>query len=78
MEDELKELKEKTTFIDEINEFDEEDLYPFPTTEVKKNPKRFLGMSPGQLFVVSIEFFLMILIFGLFFLIVTNKIVLPF
>lgn len=73
MLDELEDLKESKTFIDEVKEIDEEDLYPFPTSSGEATTKRFLGMTPAQLFVISIEFFFMILIFGVFFMVVTEK-----
>ncbi len=71
-------LNESTTFVEETKDIDEEDLYPFPIAEGAQTTKRFLGMSPAQLFVISIEFFFMILIFGAFFMIVTEKMTIPF
>lgn len=44
----------------------------------KRNPaKRFMGMTPGQWFVISFELFLMVGIMGLFFMIITGRMALP-
>ena len=74
----ISELNENSTFVEEEKALDEEDLYPFPTVEEAPTSKRFLGMTPGQLFVISIEFFFMVLIIGAFFMIVTEKMIIPF
>ena len=78
MLDDITELNESTTFVEETKSIDEEDLYPFPTADEEPTSKRFLGMTPAQLFVISIEFFLMVLILGAFFMIITEKMIIPF
>ena len=78
MLDDITELNENTTFVEEAKTIDEEDLYPFPPSEDEPTTKRFLGMTPAQLFVISIEFFFMVLIFGVFFMIVTERMTIPF
>ena len=39
--------------------------------------KRVMGMTPVQWFVISFEVFLMVAIMGMFFMIITGKMVLP-
>jgi hypothetical protein len=61
--------EETSSFLDEIEE-NKMELTPEPETG-------FLGMTPVQRFVISFMFFLMMLIIGAFFLLVTGVIAIP-
>jgi hypothetical protein len=63
-------------FLDEI---EEEDTAPPPRARSRRrsSTRRFLGMTPIQLFIISIELFAMVCILGFFLMIVTEKMVLP-
>jgi hypothetical protein len=65
-------LREEDTksFLDEIEETSKIELSPEPETG-------FLGMTPPQRFVISLMFFLMVLIIGAFCLLITGAIALP-
>lgn len=65
-------LKEDDTnsFLDEVEQTSKLELSPEPETG-------FLGMTPGQRFVIALMFFLMVLIIGAFFLLVTGVIAIP-
>jgi hypothetical protein len=70
----LDELDMEDTEIDMEMELDEEP----PRRSRKSMPaKRLMGMTPVQWFVISFEVFLMVAIMGLFFMIITGKMVLP-
>lgn len=65
-------LREDNTnsFLDEVEEA--------PKIELSAEPEvGFLGMTPGQRFVIALMFFLMVLIIGSFCLLVTGVIAIP-
>ena len=75
--DELEELKRNVDFLDELEEEDlkeEEPAVLSSGAETKQSRK----MSAGQKFVVSVLIFLVIFIFGIFVMLITGKMVLPF
>ena len=78
--DEIEELKRNAEFLDEIEgedlELKKENKSAVQSASVKSNPSKKL--SPAQRFIVSLLVFLVILIFGLFIMLVTGKMVLPF
>ena len=51
---------------------------PEETVEETGDGRGFLGMTPIQRFILSVMIFLMTVILGAFFLILTGKVVLPF
>jgi hypothetical protein len=57
--------------------FDEDDqkAYEEPAVETRRH---FLGMSPVQRFVIALMLLFLVCLLGSFFLLVTEKIVLPF
>ncbi len=59
-----------SSFLDELDEKPNLELSPEPETG-------FLGMTPAQRFVISFMFFLMVVIIGAFFLLVTRVIAIP-
>lgn len=59
-----------SSFLDEIEETSKLELSADPETG-------FLGMTPAQRFVISLMFFLMVVIIGAFFLLVTGAISIP-
>ncbi len=59
-----------TSFLNEIEETSRLELSPEPETG-------FLGMTPGQRFIIAFMFFLMVLVIGAFFLLVTGAISIP-
>ncbi|MEX2161540.1 MAG: hypothetical protein WD751_06445 [Anaerolineales bacterium] len=69
LDDFLKE-EDATSFLDEVEETTKLELTAEPETG-------FLGMTPAQRFILSIMFFLMVLIIGAFFLLVTGIINIP-
>lgn len=69
LDDFLKE-DDANSFLDEIEQTSKLELSPEPETG-------FLGMTPPQRFVIALMFFLMILIIGAFFLLVTGAISIP-
>lgn len=71
LDDFLKEDKDESgSFLDEIEEEPKMELSPEPETG-------FLGMTPIQRFIISLMFFLMVVIIGAFFLLVTGVIAIP-
>jgi hypothetical protein len=62
--------EDTSTFLDEIEETNQLELSPEPETG-------FLGMTPGQRFILSLMFFFMVAIIGAFFLLVTGVIAIP-
>jgi hypothetical protein len=58
-------------FVEEDEDYDE--LAPEPGPETQ-----FLGMTPAQRFVIALMIFMMICILGSFFLLITEKVWLPF
>lgn len=71
MLDDLDDLGDTNSFLDDIDE-DDAPSSPKPIFSI---PGRVLGMSPVQLFVISVELFFMICIIGFFFMMVTGKMV---
>lgn len=69
LDDFLKE-DDANSFLDEVEQTTQMELTPEPETG-------FLGMTPAQRFVIALMFFLMVLIIGAFFLLVTGAIALP-
>jgi hypothetical protein len=69
LDDFLKE-DDANSFLDEVEQTSKLELTPEPETG-------FLGMTPAQRFVIALMFFLMVLIIGAFFLLVTGVIALP-
>ena len=78
--DEIEELKRNAEFLDEIEgedlELKKENKSAVQSASVKSNLSKKL--SPAQSFIVSLLVFFVILIFGLFIMLVTGKMVLPF
>ncbi|MFC1936796.1 hypothetical protein ACFLYP_03925 [Chloroflexota bacterium] len=74
MLDDLQGMTDTSAFLDELE--DEEKPKPSPKRRSRRS-MRILGMTPIQMFVISIELFLMVCILGFFFLIITDKMVLP-
>lgn len=70
LDDFLKE-DEVQTFLDEVEEEAKLELTP-------DEEPGFLGMTPGQRFVISLMFFLMVLLIGAFALLITGAIAIPF
>jgi len=71
LDDFLKEDKDESgSFLDEIEEEPKMELSPEPETG-------FLDMTPIQRFIISLMFFLMVVIIGAFFLLVTGVIAIP-
>ncbi|MCL5429707.1 MAG: hypothetical protein M1347_07925 [Chloroflexi bacterium] len=70
LDDFLREEDETSSFLDEIEQTTTTELTPEPETG-------FLGMTPFQRFIVSLMFFLMVIIIGAFFLLVTGIIAIP-
>ena len=71
LDDFLKEAKEESSsFLDEVEEEPKMELSPEPETG-------FLGMTPIQRFIISLMFFLMVVIIGAFFLLVIGVIAIP-
>jgi hypothetical protein len=71
LDDFLKEDKEEaSSFLDEIEDAPKIELSPEPETGL-------LGMTPIQRFIISFMFFLMVVIIGAFFLLVTGVIAIP-
>jgi hypothetical protein len=65
------ESKDSTTFLDEVvAESNNLELSPEDETG-------FLGMTPTQRFIISFMFFLMVVIIGAFFLLMTGVIAIP-
>ena len=74
LDDFLREDKEPSGFLDEIEEKEQ----PAPMLELPAEPETgFLGMTAGQRFIISIMFFFMVLIMGAFCLLVTGAIAIP-
>jgi hypothetical protein len=59
-----------SSFLDEVEETSKMELTPDPETG-------FMGMTPVQRFVIALMFFLMVVIIGAFFLLVTGVIAIP-
>ena len=71
LDDFLREESDDTSnFLDELEETPQVELTPEPETG-------FLGMTPVQRFIISMLFFLMVVIIGAFFLLVTGIIAIP-
>ena len=71
LDDFLNDDDEIRTFLEEIEEEEQ-------TTSVRRQPETgFMGMTPFQRFVISMLFFLMVLITGSFCLLITGSISLP-
>jgi hypothetical protein len=76
MLDDLREQASETDFF-----IDEEENDAFSYTEAertKSRPKLFLGMTPAQRFIISVMILVMTCVLSVFFLLVAEKIVLPF
>jgi hypothetical protein len=82
MLDDFEDLKDSSTFLDNL----EEDDTTKKEKKVKKGPpsflssgtsKSFLGMTPIQTFIISALFFFSVCVLGFFFLLITGKIALP-
>ncbi len=70
LDDFLREEDDTSSFLDELEET--------PTIELSPEPETgFLGMTPAQRFIISLLFFLMVVIIGAFFLLVTGVIAIP-
>lgn len=69
LDDFLKE-DDANSFLDEVEQTTKMELTPEAETG-------FLGMTPTQRFVIALMFFLMVLIIGAFFLLVTGVIAIP-
>lgn len=71
LDDFLNDDEEITTFLDEL---EDEDL----ETDTSRPHTGFMGMTPFQRFVVSLLFFLMVVVAGSFCLLVTGSVRPPF
>lgn len=69
LDDFLKE-EDTSTFLDEIEETTKLELSPEPEAG-------FLGMTPGQRFILALMFFFMVVILGAFILLLTGVIAIP-
>jgi len=74
--DDLDDLRKNADFLDELVEEDKEEpnIPPVAPSKSGRSPK----LTPAQRFVISFLAFMVILIFGFFFLLLTGKMVLPF
>ncbi|MBN1267741.1 MAG: hypothetical protein JXA25_19780 [Anaerolineales bacterium] len=70
MFDEFREMADESS----IFEDEDNDLFETYSVEAGKPGTRFLGMTAGQRFFLSIMFFMIVLIIGLMALLVTGKI----
>ena len=70
MLDDFQREEDASSFLDEIEGTTKLELSGEPETG-------FLGMTPGQRFILSLMFFFMVLIVGAFFLLVTGVIAIP-
>ena len=80
MSDDFSNLDDAAAFLDELEEEDILGGSPSPAPKRARRrakPKKLFGMTPVQLFVIAIEVFAMVCILGFFFMIVTEKMVLP-
>jgi len=75
--DELEELKSKIDFLDQLEGEDLQKEEPSDHAALA-NTKQTKKLSPAQKFIVSFLAFLVILIFGIFVMLVTGKMILPF
>ena len=71
-------LGDSSAFLDELEAEDAaepEELPPPPPVRKRRSstPQRIFGMTPIQLFVISVEVFFMICILGAFLMMVTEK-----
>ncbi len=69
-------LGDSSAFLDELEAEDAaepEELPPPVRKRRSSTPQRILGMTPIQLFVISVEVFFMICILGAFLMMVTEK-----
>jgi hypothetical protein len=64
------ENEDNPSFLDEVEETQQIELSPDDETG-------FLGMTPIQRFIISFMFFLMVMIIGAFFLLMTGVIAIP-
>ncbi|GAB4482445.1 MAG: hypothetical protein Kow0088_25350 [Anaerolineales bacterium] len=67
--DELREQASSQAFLEEA---------PEPVAEQPYRERRFLGLTAFQRFVISILLFMIVCMTGAFFLLVTQRVVLPF
>ena len=79
MSDDFSNLDDAAAFLDELEEEDILGAAPAAPKRARRRakPKKLFGMTPVQLFVIAIEVFAMVCILGFFFMIVTEKMVLP-
>ena len=80
MLDDFEEIGSTAAFLDELEEEEQTPVRRHKRGKGKTNSsigKKFIGMSPIQWFVISLELFLMVAIMGMFFMILTGKMVLP-
>ena len=71
LDDFLRADEEITTFLDELG--DEGDLFELPSD----SKYGFLGMTAGQRLAISLMLFLLVLVTGAFFLVLTGSIAIP-
>ncbi len=71
LDDFLRDDEEITTFLDELG--DEGDLFELPSD----SEYGFLGMTAGQRLAISLMLFLLVLIIGAFFLVLTGSVAIP-
>jgi hypothetical protein len=77
MLDDFEEIGSTAAFLDELDEEEQTPSKQRKRSKRKTGGKGFLGMSPIQWFVISLELFLIVAIMGSFFMILTGKMVLP-
>jgi hypothetical protein len=79
MNDDFSNLDDAAAFLDELEEEDIMGSAPAAPKKARRKarPKKLFGMTPAQIFVIAVEIFAMVCILGFFFMIVTEKMVLP-
>jgi len=78
----LDDLREQASSSDYFNDEAEKEAvdptFNYKEPAAKKDKALFLGMTPNQRFVIAVMLMLMVCIMGVFFLVLTEKVVLPF
>lgn len=80
LDDFLREDDDPNSFLDKVEEAPsvEAPSSGTPTLDLPEEPATgFLGMTPGQRFIISVMFFIMVLIIGAFCLLITGSIGIP-
>lgn len=75
--DDFDEFKKTAAFLDDLEEEDEPKESENQKTKKQQKRKTENSLTPGQKFLLSVMFFLFVLIAGIFLMLVTGKMVLP-